>query len=123
MILLRKGFILREKCHKLLNCSHVAGGSHCIKGTKANEEPGEIIPIRGKEPRGIRPFDKNGQLRQGLYGFTLRDKCRALSQTRRLRPSGGEHYALAPRRREGNRHRRRIPRAVHAWGAIQSCSD
>ena len=51
MILLRKGFIIREKCHKLLNCSHVAGASHCIKGTKANDEVGEIIPIRESEDR------------------------------------------------------------------------
>jgi hypothetical protein len=52
MILLQKGFIRREKFHKLLNCSHVASASHCIKGTKANEELGEIIQIRESKPPG-----------------------------------------------------------------------
>jgi len=51
MILFRKGFNIREKCAKLLNCSHVASASHCTKGTKANAEDGEIVPIReSKQP-------------------------------------------------------------------------
>ena len=39
-----------------MNCSHVAGASHCIKGTKANAEDGEISQIRQQEPPGIRPI-------------------------------------------------------------------
>src|ERR1700682_3985181 len=51
MILLRKGFNLREKCHRLSNCNHLASASHCIKGTEANAEWGEIIQIRENRNR------------------------------------------------------------------------
>jgi hypothetical protein len=46
MILYRKGFNIRQDSHDLLNCIGATGTPHCIKGTEANAEDGEISQIR-----------------------------------------------------------------------------
>src|SRR5712691_1182824 len=61
-------------------------------------------------------------LPQRLHSLTLRGKSPTPSQTPRPRPNAAERCAPVHHLREENPHRRRTPRAVHAWDVTRSCS-